>query len=673
MSEKYHTFTCVFENPLSAGSWYEIFEPYNNDELIGLDKALVEKGFKPIAKRLDDPVLEDVSLENHVLRLTFMTRSGENIPSGFVKDLSNSGANLIVKNVIDLDSDSGPSTMFFKDGTKTAKKDIKQYMDDSSLALKFLISSAAYPRLLPKIISDCGGYDAVVFGKPILFHVFDDPDRFRTIIEDCLKHADLSILHPKTGENIVTYLVRKGKYSCDDMCDLVRAGADALTPNQEGRKPIFTDLDKCGCYSIFIKFGGEDPNVLDVDGMPVYHKLAQRRPRRSHHEELVKLGADINYVSPYGSGAWLLRKTSPVEFKQLKADGAIDQKGRLTYSGNPAVDILTSIEFQDVETLKIITQQVGNEELLILSATHCLVYGFAAGLSIIEDALGFQLDCGYKVSYKYSDKEYKHASALVCLLDNVKHGRVIEDYLAVAKGLIEQSDNLIVESLFQKTEFKMFWRNVDAHLELFEYCKGRGINLEAARIESWFGTLGTKYEEDVGAFGSVVHKILDLGIGFTEPFWRDSYRELDEPLRIRLMQRGFASYELAEYIRTHYKANRECLKDVLLDADLANEGVAPVIWDVLLHVGWDPDLKEKNVLVHDFDRDFVASLIEKGLPLNFASNYRSSWLRSLKNKLGSKETRGEVKDSLIEMGFNEEVSEKCRAKAEELKLSYYFE
>jgi hypothetical protein len=670
MSEKYNSFTCVFDSGDNAAWWYGVFDHLESDDPALFDGALIDRGYKAVFKRIEDPGLSYVHLSDNVLSFEVMTHSDEAIPSSFVKDLAFSGASIIVRDVSD--DGCGSRISYFIKGNKATKKDIKEYLSSVGRDVRFIIASTACPEILPACVVECGGYEALVFGKPILFHVCEESSRFEAVLDDCLEVADLSCRNPMTGDNIVQCLVKckPPSYTGELVEVLLRRGVDGVTPDKYGRKPMFWSLENGAGYSQFIECGGENPNAVDVDGLAVIHKLALNEYIDEDYCDLwVKQGVDLNYLSPLGTVAWIAQKTNPAIVSELVARGGLSQSGSDTYNGSLRHDIVVAIEHQDSDTFMRLLPFAKGEIDFVDLLRPILKCAFLLGFNEVQRVFQADVTVGYSVEVEGRDEELSTMLAISWVLLNISKARIVEDHMAIAEAIIRSSSPVECNKFSSGISTRRFWEAPELFLKLFVVLAEAGIEIQDVVVDFSNGFSGSEYRYAYVELEGLVNNLLDVGVSISGFDWQWEMAGKIPALAStmpRVMQNGLAPDQLSIFFRNNYNKDRNGLLKFLLEARLDNGGVWPVIWKCFLRVG------------NELDEGFITALVLKGLPVN-AAYFSSSWLKPL--TYYAKE-HGYVLDDedddrayklLTQLGMDFDKCKLCEEHARKNMLSHYAE
>lgn len=675
MSCKLCTFSCFFENSAGVSTvnqWVTLLE---NGEGNKLDEILRQHGHKPVFNETEETSLEYAQINDGCVEFQGQIDTSEKDLRGFIQLIAAQGARFIIVDIYDDQVDEG-KTYYYQEGQKTTQKNLKLQLASLPRDLRFVLASSLMPEKLSQYVAELGGYNAKVYGKPILFYMAAQPHAFNHLIDELFDKANLNATDESSGDNVIHHICRRESLEPEILIRLIKSGVSATVTNKRGEKPIHVGIKTLGLWShsdrseILIKQGGEDPNTLFPDGMPFLYLYLKEFGVSDSFMQLLKQGGNINYQSPEGTAAWIARKFDPNGLAKLEDLGGSAIEGKKTYTNVPFIDIKTAIAFMDNETfdknLAILASQTGEKEIKELFYL-CLQYGYLYGFSMLEEIFAVRIIAG-DIPYPHN-KSYEEKNAYNYCSEFCGKSRNAHDYFAITRRLIQNSSKSELEKILNQLNWHWLIHNYeDEFIGQLELLKSQGVDLSQLILKQ-FPSMKQQHfqgERINKKYNHYLRKLIALNVDLTSVMYsyeKESHFSNDnQDILDTLMRRG-QSRLIRKYIGRNYRDNNKALLEFLLSTDLTSTSVQALIWDALLSRVFLHD-NQREVLHCEFSSDFLEPLIAAGLPLNNAYKANSSphfWTPYL--NAGYSDAPAGYKEYLETKGITEKLSNMAREAA----------
>lgn len=681
MSCKLCTFSCFFENNAGVSTVNQWMTLLENGEGNKLDEILRQHGHKPVFNETEETSLEYAQINDGYVEFQSQIYTSEKDLRGFTQLIAAQGARFIIVDIYDDQVDEG-KTYYYEEGQKTTQKNLKAQLASLPRDLRFVLASSLTPEKLPQYVAELGGYNAKVYGKPILFYMAAQPHVFSHLIDELFDKANLNATDESSGDNVIHHICRRESLEPEILIRFIKSGVSATSTNKREEKPIHVGIKTLGFWAhsdrseILIKQGGEDPNTLFPDGMPFLYRYLKVFSVDDFFMQMVNLGGNINYQSPEGTAAWIARKFDPNGLAKLVALGGASITGKQTYTNAPFVDIKTAITFMDDETfdknLAIMALQASEKQIKELFYL-CLEYGYLHGFSMLEKTFSVRVVAGDIP--KPHNKSYEEKIAYNFCAEFCCKSRNVHDYFTITRRLIQNSSQSELEKILNQFNWHWLVNNYEdefiGHLELI---KSKGVELSQLALKHFPNMKQQHFQgERINKkYNNYLRKLISLDVDMTNIMYsyeKESYFSNDNrDILDTLMRRG-QNRVLKRYIVSNYHNNQQDLLQFLLTTDLSNTSVQALIWHALLSKfslrdGPCHEGGPQKLFSCDFSSDFLEPLIAAGLPLNNAYKANSSshfWTPYL--NAGYSDAPPGYKEYLEAKGITEKLSDAAREAA----------
>jgi hypothetical protein len=408
-----------------------------------------------------------------------------------------------------------------------------------------------------------------------------------------------------------------------------------------------------------LELGGEDPNVKGSDGIPVAHKCAQEGYCGYYIKRLVELGADINFVSPIGTVAWLATKSEPCLLPELQTYGCKSLPGSLSYTGDLYSNINVAIAYQDDKSFDdLLSEYSPDLETLPKLYNQCIRFGYVYGFDKLEKSYSNNKPSMATeiIDDDFSKQYYGKQCAFNYCWINHSGKRVFLDFVEISKRLIRNLSSPPSTELVSSLVITPYlWKHSDEFIQLLDLLLAKNGDLSEIKLSNSRLDLAKKNYGVSAPICEYLSELMDrsVDISIVVPQLK-KFREGEKTIIKRAIKLGQYPSGLKEVISKGYNSNRDGLLAFLLECKITSASNANTLWSELFEskfVRLGEPLKPK----YELSSSFIQALIDNGLDVDRVIVINDSFFLTpllLAQRINSEE----LVDLLINNGASEEKS-----------------